>query len=110
MTRMPTCLAQEPDFGTPMAHLWRALLGPGAWQARATLSRGTGAQWLHLGLHPGFSSSRCPPLRWQHGVTQGQTPSSDASPAPSRAHPPQARPPPRYQEVKQQFTWGQSPP
>lgn len=57
-----------------LAHLWRSL-APVTWQAWTTLSRGTGARWLHPGLYPCFSSSQCPPLRWQRGVTQGQTPS-----------------------------------
>lgn len=53
----PTCLAREPCFGTPVAHPCGASLAPVAWQAPAAPSRGTGAQQLHLGLHPGFSSS-----------------------------------------------------
>ena len=59
-----------------LAQLWRPSLAPVTRQAPATLSRGTRAQWLHPELHPGFSSSQCWPLRWQRGVTQGQTPSS----------------------------------
>lgn len=60
--------------------LWGGIPGhPPAWQknlvwAQTTPSRGIRAQWLHSRLHPGFSSSRCPPLRWQRGVTQEQTP------------------------------------
>lgn len=60
--------------------LWGGIPGhPPAWQkslvwAQTAPSRGIRAQWLCSRLHPGFSSSRCPPLRWQRGVTQEQTP------------------------------------
>lgn len=67
-----TCPAPDPSSGTPVGNF----PGPSPWQAQASLSRGTGAGWLRPGVYPGFSSSRCPPLRWQRGMTQGHTPSS----------------------------------
>lgn len=67
--------AYLPGTHLALAHLWRSPMAPLTWQACITLSRGTGARWLHPGLYPSFSSSRYPPLRWQRGVTQGQTPS-----------------------------------
>lgn len=66
-----TCPAPDPSSGTPVGNV----PGPSPWQAQASLSRGTGAGWLHPGVYPGFSSSRCLPLRWQRGMTQGHTPS-----------------------------------
>lgn len=58
-------------------------------QARAPPSRRTKAWRLHPELDPGFSSSWCPPLRWQHGVTLGTHAFwSDANLAAGRAPPP----------------------
>lgn len=57
----PTWLAQEPVLGTPGAPV-EHISGPSCLAGLGHSEQNWGTE---LGLHPGFSSSRCPPLRWQ---------------------------------------------